>query len=65
MLFLGAAFKDVYDDGSQKYENSDLIDAMHHPEVDIGWFIRIWLLKNTDKIITHFPKFKKFLKSAV
>lgn len=61
LALLGAAFKNVNDDGSQKNENSNFVDAMHHPEIDIGGFVGIGFLKYPYEIMTDFTKFKKFL----
>ena len=58
---LSATFKNINDDGGQKHQDRNLIDAMHHPKVEIGRFVGIRFLKNPDKIMTYFSNFKKFL----
>jgi hypothetical protein len=59
-LELRAALHCINDDCCQKHQNGNFVDAMHHPEVKIGRFVGIRFLKNPNKIMTYFPKLKKF-----
>jgi hypothetical protein len=46
----------------EKNQNRDLIDSMHHPQIEIGRFIGVRFLEYPDEIIPHFAKFEEFLK---
>lgn len=43
----------------QEYQNGNFIDAMHHPDIDIGWSVRVRFSEYPEKIIPNFTKLKK------
>jgi hypothetical protein len=48
------------DERKQKHRNGNLVDPMHHPQVEIGFGIRIWFLKHPNKVIAHFSQLEEF-----
>jgi hypothetical protein len=38
----------------KKYDDRDLIDPVHHSQIEIGFFIWIWLFENIKEVIADF-----------
>jgi hypothetical protein len=47
--------------GKEENQNGNLVDAMHHAQVDVGGSIWVWLFKNPQKIISYFTQLEKLL----
>ena len=55
------SFDHPKDYGKQEDKNGNLIDAMHHAQVDVGGSIWIRLFENPQKIISYLPQLEKLL----
>jgi hypothetical protein len=38
---------------------------MHHPQIDVGRFIWIWLSENVQEIVSHFTQLEEFFDFGV
>jgi hypothetical protein len=43
----------------QENQNRDLVDAVHHTQIEIGWLVGIRFLKHPDKVIAHLAQLEK------
>jgi hypothetical protein len=48
-------------DGKEENQNGNLVDAMHHAQVDVGGSIWVRLFEDPQKIIPYFTQFEKLL----
>jgi hypothetical protein len=48
-------------DGKEENQNGNLVDAMHHPYVDVAWRIGVRLTEYANKIIPYFTQLEKLL----
>jgi hypothetical protein len=62
---LRAAFHRPNDYRSQKHQNRNLVDAMHHAKVEICGAIWVRLLEHPNEIVSNFTNFEKLPDSAV
>ena len=46
--------------GKQEYQNGNLVDAVHHAQIEIGGFVGIRLSENIEKIIPDFSQLEEF-----
>jgi len=49
-------------DPQQEYNNGDLVDAVHHLDVDVGWAVGIFL---AEEIVAYFAQGKEFLYTVL
>lgn len=50
-----------YDQSKEKNQDGDLIDPMHHSQVEVGRLVRVRLLKHPHEIIPNFTQLEEFL----
>lgn len=58
MGVLQQSFQDKVDHPDEKYDNGDLVNPVHHFDVDIGWSCRVFL---AEEISAHFPQGEELL----
>jgi hypothetical protein len=59
--FLDKSFDHPKDQGKHEDKDGNLVDAMHHPQVDVGRGIWVRLFENPQKIISYFAQLEKLL----
>jgi len=59
--FLDKSFDHPKDQGKQEDKNGNLVDAMHHAQVDVARRIGVRLSEYTEKIIPYLTQLKKLL----
>jgi hypothetical protein len=57
--FLDKSFNDPEDHCKQEDENGNLVDAMHHPKIDVARCIGVRLSEYSEKIIPYLTQLKK------
>jgi hypothetical protein len=53
------------DDGKKENNDGNLVDPVHHPQVEVCRFVGIRLFENIQKIVAHLTQLEEFFDFAV
>jgi hypothetical protein len=57
---LHQSFDGPHDQSKQENQDGNLVDPVHHAEIEVGRFVWVRFFENADEVISHLTQFEEF-----